>query len=151
VKWRPAVGLLLGATVLAATLAYAGVGAVLRTLERLRLEGLLIIVLAHLPIVALMGIGWRLATGTVPTASPRRFIWARLVRDAAAEALPFSQIGGFVLGVRALRLSGRHPRVGAPAPRRGVSARRPPDLPALAGVGFAAPHARTRRHQHGAR
>jgi glycosyltransferase 2 family protein len=33
-------------------------------------------------------------------------MWARLVRDAAAETLPFSQIGGFVLGVRALRLSG---------------------------------------------
>jgi putative membrane protein len=113
VRWRPAVGLALGAAVLAATLAYAGAAAVLRTLERLRLEGLLVIVLAHLPIAALMGIAWRLATGTVPTASTRRFVWARLVRDAAAETLPFSQVGGFVLGVRALRLSG-------PAALRGV-------------------------------
>jgi putative membrane protein len=79
----------------------------------LRLTGLLIIVLAHLPIEALMGLAWRLATGNGPTASPRRFVWARLVRDAAAETLPFSQIGGFVLGVRALRLSG-------PAALRGV-------------------------------
>ena len=112
-RWRPAVGLLLGAAVLAATLIYAGAGAVVRTLEGLRLRGLLAIVLAHLPIVAFMGIAWCLATGTVPTASPRRFVWARLVRDAAAETLPFSQIGGFVLGVRALRLSG-------PAALRGV-------------------------------
>ena len=104
-KWRTAVGLVLGAAVLAATLFYAGAGAVVRTLEGLRLSGLLIIVLAHLPIVALMGVAWRQATGSVALASPRRFMWARLVRDAAAETLPFSQIGGFVLGVRALRLS----------------------------------------------
>lgn len=105
-KWRAAVGLILGAAVLAATLIYAGAGAVVRSLEALRLQGLLILVLAHLPVVALMGLAWSLATGTLPTASRRRFVWARLVRDAAAETLPFSQIGGFVLGVRALRLSG---------------------------------------------
>ncbi|HVS75304.1 MAG TPA: lysylphosphatidylglycerol synthase domain-containing protein [Steroidobacteraceae bacterium] len=112
-NWRSAVGLAVGAAVLAVTLYYAGAGAVVRTLEGLRLRGLAIIVLAHLPVVALMGIAWRLATGSRPTASTRRFMWARLVRDAAAETLPFSQIGGFVLGVRALRLGG-------PAALRGV-------------------------------
>ena len=105
-KWRSAVALILGAAVLAGTLLYAGAGAVVRTLAGLRLTGLMIIVLAHLPIVALMGIAWRLASGSAATASARRFMWARLVRDAAAETLPFSQIGGFVLGVRALRLRG---------------------------------------------
>ena len=112
-KWRSAVGLTLGAAVLAATLIYAGAGAVARTLEGLRLSGLIIIVLAHLPVAALMGIAWRQAAGSVQTASAARFIWARLVRDAAAETLPFSQIGGFVLGARALRLSG-------PAALRGI-------------------------------
>ncbi|HEX4267028.1 MAG TPA: lysylphosphatidylglycerol synthase domain-containing protein [Steroidobacteraceae bacterium] len=112
-KWRSAVGLAVGAAVLAVILIYAGAGAVVRTLEGLRLSGLLVIVLVHLPIVAFMAVAWRLATGSGPSASPRRFIWARLVRDAAAETLPFSQIGGFVLGVRALRLNG-------PAALRGV-------------------------------
>ncbi len=65
-KWRSAVGLILGAAVLAATLIYAGAGAVARTLEGLRLTGLLIIVLAHLPIEALMGSAWRLAAGAAP-------------------------------------------------------------------------------------
>ena len=46
-NWRSAVGLALGAAVLAATLIYAGAGAVMRTLEGLRLTGLLIIVLVH--------------------------------------------------------------------------------------------------------
>ena len=105
-SWRPAVGLILGAAVLAGTLIYAGAGAVIRTLEGLRLTGLAIIVLAHLPIAALMGLAWRLAAGSGAIAPARRFVWARLVRDAAAETLPFSQVGGFVLGVRALRLRG---------------------------------------------
>jgi putative membrane protein len=104
VKWRPAVGLILGAVVLAGTLRYAGAGAVVRTLQGLRLTGLLLIVLVHLPVAALMGIAWGLATGSDTLAPTRRFLWARLVRDAAAETLPFSQIGGFVLGVRALHL-----------------------------------------------
>ncbi len=112
-KWRTAVGLILGAAVLAATLIYAGAGTVVRTLEGLRLTGLIIIVLAHLPIEAMMGVAWRLAAGSAPGASPPRYMWGRLVRDAAAETLPFSQIGGFVLGVRALHLSG-------PAALRGV-------------------------------
>jgi len=112
-RWRPAVGLMLGAAVLAATLVYAGAGAVVRTLVGLRITGLLLIVLAHLPIETLMGIAWRQAAGSSAVAAPRRFVWARLVRDAAAETLPFSQIGGFVLGARALRLSG-------PAALRGV-------------------------------
>ena len=112
-KWRSAVALIIGAAVLAGTLFYAGAGAVVHTLAGLRMTGLVIIVLAHLPIVALMGIAWRLAAGSARTASWRRFMWARLVRDAAAETLPFSQVGGFVLGVRALRLGG-------PAALRGV-------------------------------
>ncbi len=42
----------------------------------------------------------------VPGAAPAKFIWARLVRDGAAEVLPFSQVGGYVFGARALTLSG---------------------------------------------
>src|SRR2546430_17134715 len=44
-----------------------------------------------------------------PDPSPTRlwvFVWARMVRDAAAEVLPFSQLGGIVLGARAAILHG---------------------------------------------
>jgi glycosyltransferase 2 family protein len=34
------------------------------------------------------------------------FVWTRMVRDAATELLPFSQLGGLVLGVRAAILGG---------------------------------------------
>lgn len=104
-RWRAAAGLLAGTAILAAVVLYAGVSGIARALEGLGLAGLLVIVLAHLPIEALMGLSWRLAAGERPPASTARFVWARLVRDAAAETLPFSQIGGMVLGVRALRSS----------------------------------------------
>jgi putative membrane protein len=35
-----------------------------------------------------------------------RFVWGRLIRDAASQALPLSQLGGMVLGARALSLAG---------------------------------------------
>ena len=104
-KLRTVLGLLLGVAVLTGTLAYAGVAAVTRTFEGLGLWGLLALALAHVPVEAFLGLAWRLACGGAG-ASPRRFLWARFVRVAAAETLPFSQIGGFVLGVRALRLQG---------------------------------------------
>jgi hypothetical protein len=49
-----------------------------------------------------MGLAWWLASGSDPPASPSRFVWARFVRDAAGELLPFLQLGGIVFGLRAL-------------------------------------------------
>ncbi len=37
---------------------------------------------------------------------PWGFVWARMVRDSAGNCLPFSQMGGFVLGARALTTQG---------------------------------------------
>jgi putative membrane protein len=86
----------------AAVIVYAGAGAVAQSLESLRLTGLLLLMLVHLPTVALMGVAWWLASGGDPPAARSRFLWARFVRDAGAEVLPFLQFGGVLLGVRAL-------------------------------------------------
>ena len=92
----------IGVAAMAAAVIRAGAGAVAQALESLHLSGLLVLALLHLPIVALMGFAWRLASGDDPPASPSRFVWARFVRDAAGEVLPFLQLGGIVFGVRAL-------------------------------------------------
>jgi putative membrane protein len=97
-----AVAFVLGLACAAAATVYAGTGAVVRALQSLHVTGLLLIAVLHLPIGMAMGLAWWLVSGKDPHASRSRFIWARFVRDAAAEVLPFSQIGGFVLGVRAL-------------------------------------------------
>jgi glycosyltransferase 2 family protein len=96
------VAFVFGVAVAAAATIYVGTGAVVHALEGLHVTGLVAIALVHLPIGILMGLAWWLACGVEPPAPPSRFIWGRFVRDAAAEVLPFSQLGGFVLGVRAL-------------------------------------------------
>jgi glycosyltransferase 2 family protein len=105
VRLRTAFAFTLGVAAAAAATVYAGAGAVAQALHSLHLTGLLLIALLHVPIGAAMGLAWWLAAGEAPPASRARFCWARFVRDAAAEVLPFSQLGGFVLGVRALGLA----------------------------------------------
>jgi putative membrane protein len=56
--------------------------------------------------MAALGLCWR---GVAPAAPPRRagpFVWGRIVRDSAGSCLPFSVVGGLVLGVRAAVLHG---------------------------------------------
>ena len=96
------VALTIGVLAAAAAVVYAGAGSVARALETLHVRGLLVLVLIHLPIVILMGVAWWLASGADPPASAPRFVWARFVRDAAAELLPFLQFGGVIFGLRAL-------------------------------------------------
>ena len=57
-------------------------------------QGLLFLWLGAASRVVMPGIGWGL------------LVWARMVRDAATTCLPFSPVGGYVLGARALALEG---------------------------------------------
>jgi hypothetical protein len=102
VRLRTLIALIVGLTAVAAVVAYAGTGAVTHALERLRVSALLTLVLLHLPLVAMMGVAWWLVCGEDPPASRARFIWGRLVRDAAQEALPVLPFGGVLFGLRAL-------------------------------------------------
>jgi putative membrane protein len=62
---------------------------------------------------ALLGSAWWVLVKGRTAQGWRTFFWARMVRDSAAETLPFSQIGGFVIGVRAAILDGIPPAVAA--------------------------------------
>lgn len=96
------IALTIGVAAAAAAVIHAGTGAVGQALASIHVSGLSLLALVHLPIVALMGIAWRLAAGEDAPASRSRYVWARLVRDAAGELLPFVQFGGVIFGVRAL-------------------------------------------------
>ena len=95
-----------GAGLVTALLIYAGWAPITEALARFGFIGLAVVVLAHLPIIALLGIAWWLVGSAAGEARVTGFIWARAARDAAAEALPFSQLGGYVIGARALVLAG---------------------------------------------
>ena len=97
---------LAGTCLLLALVVRAGLTPVLGVLATMGPQGLVLITLAHLPVIALLGLAWwNIHRGGARPGLPR-FVWARAVRDAGAEALPFSQLGGYAIGARALALSG---------------------------------------------
>lgn len=61
--------------------------------------------------MSVLGVCWRLVA-PLKAASPMSpslwapFVWGRCVRDSAGSCLPFSVVGGFVLGIRAAVLHG---------------------------------------------
>ncbi|HZB90086.1 MAG TPA: lysylphosphatidylglycerol synthase domain-containing protein [Stellaceae bacterium] len=80
------------------------VGAALRAAGVL---GLAAITAIHLAAMAVMGIAWWVVAGGSEAArGPWSFIWGRVIRDSASEVLPLSQVGGYVLGARAVVLRG---------------------------------------------
>jgi putative membrane protein len=85
---------------------HSGLAPIASALSSLGFWGVAIVALVHLLIIGLLGISWWLVGRTVGLVNWTGFIWARSVRDAAAEALPFSQLGGYVIGARALTLEG---------------------------------------------
>src|ERR1700751_2095877 len=92
-----------GLGMIAALLGYFGAGAVLRSLLAIGWRGFAAICVIHLAVITLEGVAWRLL---VPGTRFWVFIWGRLVRDAGSEVLPISQMGGCVLGGRAVVLAG---------------------------------------------
>ncbi|MDE2476901.1 MAG: HpnL family protein, partial [Alphaproteobacteria bacterium] len=75
---------------------HAGYAAVFAAALRIGFSGFLLVCFYAVAVFALLGTAWRLLVAGSVAKGWRSFVWARLVRDSAAETLPFSQIGGFV-------------------------------------------------------
>jgi len=105
-KFLGALAFAAGLAVLGWLLFHYGTAPIAAAWKTLGFGGLAIVVAAHLPVAAFLGLAWWSLGRDVAGATPAKFVWARLVRDGAAEVLPFSQVGGYVFGARALTLSG---------------------------------------------
>jgi putative membrane protein len=57
-------------------------------------------------VMVLLGVAWRVVVPVTGARALAVFSWGRMVRDSAAVCLPFSPIGGFVIGARAVTLHG---------------------------------------------
>jgi putative membrane protein len=111
VKLRVLIIAVLGLALAWYLLTHAGWRAVLTAATTVGWGGFALLCLATLPVFLLMGPAWYVL---LPASFGLRvwpFIWARMVRDGASEALPFSQVGGMVLGARAAILHGVRSRV----------------------------------------
>jgi putative membrane protein len=103
VRFITVIGATVGLTAIGALVIHFGAEAVVRSLLAIGLGGLATICLIHLALIAVMGIAWR---ALVPGTPGWAFVWGRLIRDAGSEVLPLSQVGGTVLGARAVILAG---------------------------------------------
>ena len=105
-KWLAALGLLAGLALLSLLVLSYGAEGIWHSAALLGVRLFGAIVLFHLVLIGLMGSAWWLLGRNRADAWAPFFMWGRLIRDSAAEALPLSQVGGYVLGARALALSG---------------------------------------------
>jgi glycosyltransferase 2 family protein len=86
---------------------YFGFGNVLTAVSRVGWPKFGLIVGWQLVLFVILGSAWDMITPTREIMRRRwLLIWGRMVRDASANCLPFSQVGGFVFGVRAVTLQG---------------------------------------------
>jgi len=82
---------------------HAGFGSVVAAVTSVGWSGFMLLCLYQLATFVVLGTAWFALT---PEAGLWSFVWGRVVRDAAGEVLPFSQLGGIFFGVRALVLRG---------------------------------------------
>src|SRR5262249_49113796 len=83
-----------------------GFGAIATAVLSVSGSGFLLFYVWQLLTMVVLGIGWRLVVPLNDTRHFAPFVWGRMVRDAAGSCLPFSLIGGTVLGARAVTLHG---------------------------------------------
>ncbi len=96
------VGLLLALVLVA----YFGVDNVGAAISRIGVWELALIVAWQLLLFVILGLAWDVIAPRQALRRPWVLIWARMVRDASTNCLPFSTVGGFVFGTRAATLHG---------------------------------------------
>lgn len=105
-KWRIVIIAALGVALGLYLLKYVGFAAVVSAAVAVGWGGFGILCGYSVALFALLGCAWYVLLPAHTAARLRVFIWARMVRDSAAEVLPFSQLGGIALGARAAILHG---------------------------------------------
>jgi glycosyltransferase 2 family protein len=97
---------LLGLAGVVVLVGYFGVDNIVNAISRIGWPEFSLIVGWQLFLFVVLGVAWDII---MPARERRRFwvpIWGRMVRDAAANCLPFSQLGGFLFGARAVTVQG---------------------------------------------
>ena len=105
-KSLPYILALLGLLIGVVLVAYFGVGNVAASVSQVGWTEFAVIVGWQLVLFVILGFAWDII---MPARDRKRVwvpVWGRMVRDAAANCLPFSQVGGFIFGARAVTLLG---------------------------------------------
>jgi len=85
---------------------YVGFGPVLAAIAAVGWGGFALLCFYGAVLFALLGTAWFVLIPARDNPDLATFVWGRAVRDCAGEILPFSQVGGIVIGARAAILRG---------------------------------------------
>lgn len=96
------VGVLIGVLLVG----WFGLGNVVSAVSRIGWPEFALIVGWQLLMFVILGLAWDVIMPPRAMRRPWVPVWGRMVRDASANCLPFSQVGGFVFGARAMTLHG---------------------------------------------
>ncbi len=100
---------LIGFAVAAWVLIHTGIGSVFASIASVGWGGFLILTVYLLPSVIVLGAAWYVLAPKEPGVSLTTFVIGRQMRDSGGDVLPFSQLGGIVIGARAAILRGVSP------------------------------------------
>lgn len=95
-----------GLFVATAVIGYFDLGAVLAALRPIGVAGFLIVVLSQLALGLPLGLAWWTVAPRQPLRRIGTFVWSSLAAEAAANILPFSQLGGVAVASRVAVLGG---------------------------------------------
>ena len=101
----------LGLAVATTVAALVGFSAVFAAVQRVGPVGLAVLCAYSAAPFVLLGTAWFALFNPARARQWPVFIWGRIIRDSAGELLPFSQLGGFVIGARAVIERGVAPTV----------------------------------------
>jgi hypothetical protein len=103
-RWKvgAAAALLIGLALTVGMVFYVGVGGLEKAVETVGWGGFLVFGGYSLLVFVPLGLAWWVVAPGEPIRRAGLFVWGRIVREAASDVLPFSQVGGLVVGVRAL-------------------------------------------------
>jgi putative membrane protein len=107
-RWKIGAGLalLVGFALTAGMVLYVGVGSLEKAVRTVGWIGFLLYGLYSVLVFIPLGAAWWVVAPGSDARGPQSFIWSRLLREAASDVLPFSQVGGLVVGIRAMAAAG---------------------------------------------
>jgi glycosyltransferase 2 family protein len=85
---------------------YIGLDQVMTAIRSLGWRGFALLCTLAVALFALLSCAWYVLVPNLPSGRWPTFFWGRAVRDSAGDVLPLSQLGGFVVGARAVALRG---------------------------------------------
>lgn len=110
-RWPIALATIAGLAAAVWAMHRVGFTGLLHAIDRMGWMGFLAFCAASLVLSLILGAAWWASMPGQPIRRLPLFAWARIAREGANDLLPFSQIGGLIVGARALT------RLGLPGPR----------------------------------